>query len=244
MARVSRQAALALVLLASPYGCAEEGPSLSAGTLSYRVSALYKAGCSPDELTEQVDARTVALDAPVRSEVAIMRSAALFGASSEPASRTLTFTAGVDRQCGNHCNGGSATVAFLWEGTLTLPETAPEWDVRVAISSVHTTPDRPNLPHGTCVVETPWRSPIVIDAPGNRARRGRPRGRGAHPGAVCRAGRDADHRVLRRLQDRAAAGDSSGLDSRAHDHPRRRLSAIVRYNSASGVGARPAGPPR
>ena len=165
LARVSRQAALALALLASPYGCAEEGPSLSAGTLSFRVSALYKTGCTLDELFEQVDARTVSLDAPVRSEVAIMRSAASLEASSDPASQTLTFQAGVDRRCGNHCNGGSATVAFLWEGTLTLPETAPEWDVRVAISSVHTTPDRPNLPHGTCVVETPWRSPIVIDAP-------------------------------------------------------------------------------
>ncbi len=156
----------ALPLLASLVGCADDAPpSLSAGTLSYRVSAIHKTGCTLDELFQQVDTGTRALDSPLRSEVSIMGNAAWLEASSTPASQTLSFSAGVARRCGQHCSGGSATAAFRWEGTLTLPDAAPTWDVRFTISSVYTAPDRPEVPAGQCVIETPWRSPIVIDAP-------------------------------------------------------------------------------
>jgi hypothetical protein len=155
---------MALALLASLGGCVEEAPSLSAGTLSYRVSAIHKTGCTLDELFERTEARTVSLQAPMRAQVMEMGNTAWLEANANPAALTLNFAAGVARRCGQHCAGGEARAALRWEGTLTLPATAPEWDVRFTISALHTAPDRVEVPAGQCVIETPWRAPIVIDA--------------------------------------------------------------------------------
>lgn len=164
-ARVVGRSALALALLASLVGCGEAAPSLSAGTVTLNLSASEKIGCGPDGFTERIDTRTLSLETPLRAQVSVGGNLASLEAAAAPATQTLTFSGHVARRCGYNCDGGVARAAFRWDGTLTLPDTAPTWNVRFTISALHTAPDRPQLPAGQCVLETPWRSPIVIDAP-------------------------------------------------------------------------------
>lgn len=158
-------APLALAAAACGSEAPVPGPELACGSVAVELFAIYKRGCSADEWYTQEDVRTAALATPFENSVDSFGNRATLRASCTPSTRTLTFAGRAERTCGVHCAGGGAHAELRWEGALRLPASAPGWRVRVAVEAVYTAPDRVVTPAGRCVIETPWRSPIVVDAP-------------------------------------------------------------------------------
>jgi len=146
--------------------------ALTCGEVSVRVTAHRRAGCPDAEHFTDLRDETAALPsdgaqyeavASQGSNRAVLHATCAAQPAGATTTRALTFSAGVDRACGFDCAGGSAAVAFRWSGTLTIP--AGTRRVRVVADTASDTERGPQGTGSVCVIETPSRAPIVLDAP-------------------------------------------------------------------------------
>lgn len=156
-------------------GCADvEGPiGLSYGTLTEDHVAARSWGCTADRQVRNVIQGDVALSSAmpgVSRELLADEGKVRFDFAVEPvvteggATLTLTATARTEATyCGTGCPGSGAIARFSWRGAVALPSPRG-YRVRVTVDAYRETDLWPNRYGGECLVETPWRSPIVVES--------------------------------------------------------------------------------
>jgi hypothetical protein len=164
-----------LVIALMGVGCADvEAPvGLSYGTLTEDHVAARSRGCTADRQIRNVLQGDVVLSSSmpgVSRELLADEGKVRFDFAAEPvvaeggATLTLTATARTEATyCGTGCSGSEATARFSWRGLVTLPSSR-SYSVRVMVDAYRETDISPVRFGGECLVETPWRSPIVVES--------------------------------------------------------------------------------
>lgn len=162
-------------------GCADPAPAATStaatfacGSIVVDLRADHRAGCPVSDWHRESVAETVALreggagyDNAVELDAnqATLHASCVAAPAGPSVTGTLAFRSRADRVCGFGCEGGAASARFRWAGTLTVPSPASAWRARVVADTVIDTARGPKAVGAVCTIETPWRAPIVVDAP-------------------------------------------------------------------------------
>lgn len=164
-------------LAAAVAGCGDPAPGVvfGYGTLTEEHLAERAFGCGAHERVTSAYAGTLALSAAQhgvsrRQRADVARAdfdLDVAPAVTGPGAGSITLTASAraeDNVCGTGCEGAGAHVRFAWTAAVSLPPLAQGYAVRVTVHAEHDTSRGDAWFQGECVIVTPWRPDIVVEA--------------------------------------------------------------------------------